>query len=56
MNNDYSNCKLFCDVVREEVEVGDSFFKNLWNILKNVGKFVFKVVVVVGVIVLKIFF
>lgn len=54
MNNDYSNCKLFCDVVREEVEVGDSFFKKFWNILKNIGKFVFKLVV--GVVVLIIFF
>lgn len=52
LNNDYSNRKPSRDVAREEVEAGDSFFKKLWNILKNIGKFALKVAV--GVIASKI--
>lgn len=55
LNNDHSNRKPSRDVAREEVEAGDSFFKKLWNTLKNVGKFALKVVVAVGVIASKIF-
>lgn len=45
LNNDYSNRKPSRDVAREEVEAGDSFFKKLWNTLKNLMKFAIKMTV-----------